>query len=111
MARNYKPNDAGLRALLLGPEVRSVLRAQATKAMAVAQADAASFADTGQYAASFQVTDTTTTIRGFPRAAARLENTSDHAAAVEWGYHGRQGSASTSAHRTLGRALDSLRTP
>lgn len=111
MASNYQPNNAGLQALLRGPEVRAVLRARAEVAKALAEADAATFSDSGEYASHFEVHDENVTVRGQVRAAVDLVNTSGHAAAVEWGYRGRHGVPSTSAHRTLGKALDGLRGP
>lgn len=109
----FRVNEAGFRAMATGPEIRAALGAVVDKVKAAAEADAATFRTEvdrpghKHYADSFE-TDTTetTTVAGEPRAAARLTNTAPHAAAVEWGYKGRAGEPKTSAHRTLGKALE-----
>jgi hypothetical protein len=81
-----------------------VLRAKAEEAKAVAEGLAQDFRITGDYADSFEVIEEPTTVAGETRASAVLKNTSDHAAAVEWGNeHAHR------AHRVLGKALDAVR--
>lgn len=106
MAGNFKPNDAGLRAILNGPEVRRALAEVADKGKEFAESISQDFRDSGEYAASFDVSDVTVDFNGAPRAAGRLTNTSGHAAAVEVGYRGRSHEESSSAHRVLGRTLE-----
>lgn len=79
----YKPDLAGTRELMRSEGVRGFLR-QAAEA-AIPFAVAISPERTGEYRASFRVTAGATAARAF----ARLENTSGHAARVEWedGYH------------------------
>lgn len=118
MARAYRPNSNGFRAIGVGPEMRKVLAAVAEKGKAHAEALAAQFSSTDDsdgeatsYAERFEVQDVTVEWSGRhpgPRAAARLVNTSEYAAAVEWGGYGRPGSEPGPAHRVLGRTLEFL---
>lgn len=105
--RAFRPNQAGFRQIANSPEMRAALKAVAEDAKAYAESISQDFRDTGDYADSFEVTeetvDFTETRFSGPRAAARLTNTSDHAAAVEWGNE-----HSHRNHRVLGRTLDHL---
>lgn len=108
---DYKPSEAGFRAMANGPEIRAALRAEAERAKLIAQGLAQEFRVTGEYAESFKVEEDTIEWRGRiagPRAAARLINTAPYAAAVEWGYEGRAKGPSSSAHHVLKRTLDAL---
>jgi hypothetical protein len=100
----YKRNPQGWREITNSPEIHAALAEVAEKAKAFAEGLAQDFRETGEYADSFVVVPTTVLWRRGPRAAVRLENTSDHAAAVEWGKNGDQ-----HPHRTLGRTLDALK--
>jgi hypothetical protein len=106
-AGRFVKNDAGFRAMAVGPELRAAVQAEAERAMVIAQGLAADFTDTGEYEASFEVHTETQTLRtGFgshPVAAAILENTSDHAVALEWGNE-----HVPVPHRVPGRTLDGL---
>lgn len=107
MARVFKPNQAGFRAMAVGPEIRAAVMAEAERAKGIAEGLAEEFRRTGEYADSFEVTSETvrlqTAVGSHPVAAGRLTNTSGHAAAVEWG-----NSHDHRAHRVLGRTLDVL---
>lgn len=86
MASSYKSDPAGMAALVNSPGMGAAM----VQAAEVGRRYAESIAprDTGEYARSFQVRQETVRFRGRfagNRAGAVLENTSDHAAAVEWG--------------------------
>lgn len=106
MTATFKPNNAGFRAMAVGPEIRRALSEVAEKAKGIAEGLAEPFRDTGEYVDSFEVSEETIQWQGRfsgPRAASRLTNTSGHAAAVEWGNeHAHRN------HRVLGRTLDAL---
>lgn len=111
MARAYRANDAGFRAIAVGPEIRKALAEIAEKGKGFAEAASADFADSGDYGKSFEVTPVSVIWTGEypgPRAAVQLQNTSDHAAAVEWGRGGRSATPTRTAHRVLGRTLEFL---
>lgn len=103
----FHSNDAGFRALAVSEGVRAVCVFEAERAKAIAEGFAQDFKITGEYADSFEVTSATVpveTAEGPHEAAAGiLVNTSDHAAAVEWG-----NSHDHRPHRVLGRTLDGL---
>lgn len=93
--------------MAVGGELRAAVVAVAEKGKAVGEGLAQDFRVTGDYAASFEVTSATvrldTSAGSHDVAAGVLTNTSDHAAAVEWGNeHDHR------AHRVLGRILDRL---
>lgn len=103
---SFKPNWKGFEAMANGPEARAIVKAEAERAKAIAEGLAQDFRITGDYADSFEVQETTVgPAEGFKHrhAAARLVNTSGHAAAVEWGNE-----HSHKAHRVLGRTLDAM---
>lgn len=110
MADVFKQDEAGIRALLNGPEVAAVLTTIAEKGKAIAIGLSTEFVDTGEYIASFNVrTETvrlpfsTTRSPAHEVVAAILENTADHAAAVEYGNR-----RDPKAHHVLGQTLDAL---
>jgi hypothetical protein len=107
MGATYKPNHAGFREMAVGSEIATAVLAIAEKGKAEAEAMSADFTDSGDYEKSFHVRPEITQLRtGFGThsvATAILENTSDHAAAVEWG-----NAHSHKPHRVLGRVLDEL---
>lgn len=114
----YRSNPAGWKAIANSPGVVAALRAVAEKAKVHAEALAEPFRSDDDseehkhYADSFEVRDETVQWTGEhpgPRAAARLQNTAPHAAAVEYGYAGRADAPNeNSAHRVLGRTLNFL---
>jgi hypothetical protein len=88
--RYIPPNSAEWRSLATNPKLRSSLRVVGRKAMGHMKELAASHTDTGNYEHSFQVVDSTTIINGHPRASVEVQNTSPHAAALEWGNNGNR---------------------
>jgi hypothetical protein len=103
----YVPNDAGFQALAVGDEIRAACLAEAERAQVIAQGLAADFTVTGEYESSFDTrSDTVPLATGYGThavAAGILENTADHAAAVEWGNaHDHQ------PHRVFGRTLEAM---
>jgi hypothetical protein len=90
------PTPAEWRELATGPELTTAVTAIAEKGRAFAESIAPR--RTGDYAASFEVNQTTETFRGRTRVAAQLANTSDHALLVEL----------ADGHRVMGRTLDFL---
>lgn len=103
---SFRPNWKGFEALANGPEARAMVKAEAERAKAIAEGLSQDFRITGDYADSFEVQETTVgPAEGFKHrhAAARLVNTSDHAAAVEFGNeHVRQ------PHRVLRKTLEAM---
>lgn len=107
MSRTFRPNSDEFERMAVGPEVRAAVTAEAARAGEIARSLADGFRVTGEYADSFHVSTETTELRthaGTHRVAAgKLENTSDHAAAVEWG-----NSHDSKAHHVLSRTLEAL---
>lgn len=107
MSANFKPSHAGFRAMAVSPEIEAAVLAIATKGLAEAVTLSAEFTKTGDYESSFNVRPTVSQLHtqfgSHAVATAVLENTSDHAAAVEWG-----NANDHKAHRVLGRVLDDL---
>lgn len=99
----YVPDEGGTRAIAVGPELQAACLAVAEEGKGYAETLAQQFRDTGEYAESFHVAPMSLVIGRLPRAGARLENTSDHAAAVEWG-----NANVPNPHRVLGRTHDYL---
>lgn len=104
---SYKMKSSGWAALAISPQVEAAVVAAATKGLPVAQALSADFTKTGDYLEGFNVRSAVTELRtGFgshPVVVGILENTSGHAAAVEWG-----NSHDHKPHHVLGRTLDLL---
>lgn len=107
MAQAFRPNQAGLRKLATGPEVRKVTEQIAAKGKAYAESISPRDSDEGEhYQDSFVLDEITVLDVGrHVRAGTALRNTVDHAAAVEWGNEAN----GNTAHRVLGRTLDHLR--
>lgn len=108
----FTPNSAGIQALAVSPEMSAVVGRIAERGKEIAEDLSQDFRRTGEYASSFE---TAVEIQRDPvgrhpheRAVGLLRNTSDHAAAVEFGYEGRSGDPGSSAHHVLGRMLDAL---
>ena len=103
----FKPNSSAFKEMAVGPEVTRVVLEIATKGLPIAQALSADFTNDGDYLANFNVRADIAELRtGFgahPVAAGVLENTSGHAAAVEWG-----NKHSHKAHHVLGRTLEAM---
>lgn len=103
MARYQKPSQSEWTEMATGHEIRQSVRTVAELGKAYAEARASEFVKTGDYARSFQVVESTNILK-HPRAEARLENTSDHAAAVEWPHPGTKKS-----HPIMRMTLEYLR--
>ena len=96
----YEPNHPGWAALAIGPDMVAAVTAVAEEGKKHGESIAprstpderARFdrifgvdPDRKVYAEAFEVEQTTISVRGRRRAAARLHNRAKHAAAVEWG--------------------------
>lgn len=98
---DFKLDVKGIAAVAVGPRLRDACNT-------VAQREAKPYAmsispiDTGEYIRSFVVLDQQTVLFGLRRVAARLYNTSPHAAAVEFG------NARSPARYVLTETLDHL---
>jgi len=99
----FQPNHAGIQALALGPEIRAVLGAKGEQAKSIAESLSEDFRVSGDYAEGFELEAGTRETGRNRRAQVTLVNTSDHAAAVEWG-----NARDHRPHRVLGRTLDQL---
>jgi len=84
------PSTAEWRRLATNPQIRASLMRVGAEAMAHAKELASSHTKSGEYENSFQLVESTLFVNGHPRAAVRLENTSGHAAALEWGSWGNR---------------------
>jgi hypothetical protein len=109
MASSYKPNDKGFAEFALSPEMRKILAEVAEKGKEYAETISEPFRKTGDYASKFGIVEASVKVTArdgaIPwRAAAILENTSDHAAAVEVGNRGHK------AHHVLARTAEFLGT-
>lgn len=86
----YQPNHRDVAKLLVTGDMKDAVEGAARAG--AAYAESISPHETGEYAASFEVSVGTETGPGGERATAYLANTADHAAAVEWGTGNRAGS-------------------
>jgi hypothetical protein len=107
---SFQPNSSGIRDLMDSTELQAACVAEAERAQAIAEGLAAEITRTGEYERSFQVRPdrvVVVTRRGISiRNGAVLENTSGHAAAVEWG-----NAHDHTPHHILNRTLDLLGNP
>lgn len=116
MPYRYRPDNAGLNEIARSPAVRAALVAVAEKGKTIAVALSEDFRtdeNHPHYADSFEVDEEVTVDwhGRYPgrRGAARLVNTSPHAAAVEWGYRGTaEDPNDSSAHHILTRTAEVL---
>ena len=99
------PNKAAIAAILRKPEIKAALKSEAERGKTFAEADAATFTDTGDYASRFEVDEGEIVTSGITRPTGILRNTSDHAAAAEWGYHGSATDPGPKAHHTLAKTV------
>lgn len=95
-------DQAAMRALAESPEVAAAVKSKAEEAKSIAEGLSAEFAKTGEYESSFNVRSYENTHLS-PRASSILENTSDHAQAVEWG-----NKRFPNPHRVLARTKDAM---
>jgi site-specific DNA-adenine methylase len=101
-------HQAGFEALATSSAMRAVVNAAAERVIEKAKVLAEDFRVTGDYIDSFQDPEEDVISYGRPpyrRAVARVRNTSDHAASVEWGNE-----HSHHAHHVLERAVSELDT-
>jgi hypothetical protein len=98
---DFKLDVAGIAGVAVSSRVRDACRNIAER-KAKPYAISISPIDTGEYIRSFKVLDQHTTIHGLRRVAARLYNTSPHAAIVEWG------NARAPARHVLTETIDHL---
>lgn len=110
MAASFQPNSAAFFEIVNSEEVKAALHAIAEKGIGYAEAISAEFTDTGDYIKNFGTEDVKAQVgRTPPRNAVLLVNNSNHAAAVEYGYHGRAKDEDvTSAHNVLSRTAGFL---
>lgn len=113
MSGTYKPNDAGLTALINGPEIGAALEAITEKAKGIATGLAEDFRITGEYIDGLKTSVAVEPVKKGPaRLVGRLNATAAYSASVEWGAeHGPVGTSkdpAPSAHHVLKRTLDSL---
>lgn len=99
MASYYEHNFAAFgKEVLQASFMLSAMRARATAVMSTAMAMAP--VDTGEYESSFELSDgITAEYPKGPRVYARVTNTSNHAAAVEYGF------GKVPRYRILGKSL------
>jgi hypothetical protein len=98
VANDYKPDHKGIAQLLVAPSMMKVVALYAEAGMPYAVSISPDADPYGEgYVSSFEVeAGLTVKTGGNRRAAARLVNTTDHAAHVEW----------TNGDRVLGRTVD-----
>lgn len=117
MARTFQPDHNGINQIARQPEVVAALLEVAETMKAKAEAEAETFRSTDEhphYADSFKTGRTTVEWKGeYPgmRACAMLQNTSDHADEVEWGYeaHKKDGTVTpVSGHHVLLHTLEAM---
>lgn len=108
---NFQLDEAGIAEILVSPEVGTVLLAYAEKALAIAEGLSADFTKTGHYASSFETkvgVETLPVGRAHLAQVATLTNTASYSLAVEYGFEGRSGKPTRSAHSVLRRTLGAL---
>lgn len=81
---DFQLDVKGIAAIAVGPRLRDACNTVVER-KAKPYAMSISPIDSGEYIRSFKVADQYTTLFGLRRVAARLYNTSGHAAIVEWG--------------------------
>lgn len=107
----FNPSYVGLGELLASPEMQAAMHDKAAKiadaARSISPVGPVAGDEHDHYIDEFTVSSG---VRDVPtrRAYGRVENNSDHAAAVEWG-NGRTGPKTIDAHHVLGRAIDLAR--
>lgn len=97
---SFKASYRGIGEMLRSPAMQAEMLRRAEKIKARAEATAP--AESGEYKASFEI-ESGVKHGKTSRAYALIRNTSDHAAAVEFGWK------NTPRHRTIGKALDAAK--
>src|SRR5262245_4643936 len=95
----YVPDHQGVAALLVAPQMQATMLLYGHQAKGFAESIAATYAETGDYARSFDVE--VEIVDG--RATAILSNDDPGAATIEWG---RRHPRVTEGHHTLSRTVD-----
>jgi hypothetical protein len=105
----FKADYHGIGEMLCTPEMQAVMHAKAEKIADAARsiAPVSPATDGTHYRDSFEVSSGVRT-DGSRRAYGRVENTSDHAAAVEFG-NGRTRHQTIEAQHVLGRSIDAAK--
>lgn len=109
---NFTPDEAGIAEILVSPEVGAMLLGVMQKGQAFAEAAAADFVVTGEYASSFHTSVQVEVLpegRAHPAAVATLINEAPYSVDVEYGHDGRAGHPTPKAHKVLSRTLGSLK--
>lgn len=88
--RYTPPNAAEWRKLATNPFIRAALLQEGFRAMNHAKELAMPHWKTGHYENAFHLVESTLFINGHPRAAVRVENLDNRAAALEWGNDGNR---------------------
>lgn len=108
VTQTYRRDEAGVVALLCGPEMRAALLAVVQEGKKHAEGIAPR--QTGRYAGNFETSTEIVREGRNKRAQANLENVTPYAASLEWGTAagpGRGGGAKP--QRILGRTQEALR--
>lgn len=100
LTAEYETDREGIAGIAVSPPVKAMVHAAVMQRAMPYAIQISPRGPTGEYVSSWKAVDTYTVVAGMRRAACKLLNTSDHAAAVEWGRGGNQ--------RILGRTLDWL---
>lgn len=97
-------DPSGIRGLLVSPEMSAMLLGVVTEGVPIAEGLSADFVVTGHYASSFVPSvDIQERITGGPAAVGKLTNTASYSLAVEYGFKGRSGRNTRTAHKVLSR--------
>lgn len=108
---NFTPDESGIAEILVSPEVGAMLLAVMQEGQAFAEAASADFVVSGEYASSFHTSVGVEVLpkgRAHPAQVATLVNEASYSVAVEYGYGGRSGAPTKSAHGVLRRTLGTL---
>lgn len=109
MPGNYKPRREAFTEILNGPEIRAALEEVTAKAQRIATGLSENFRITGDYIDGLETqVEVEPVEKGVDRLVGRLNATSGHSAAVEWGYKGRANKDGQDAHHVLKRTLEAL---
>lgn len=108
---NFKPDEAGIAEILVSPEVGAMLLGVMQEGQAFAEGISEPFIVTGDYQSKFVTAVGVEVLpvgRAHPAMVATLTNESDHSLGVEYGFEGRSGAPTQSAHAVLRRTLGAI---
>lgn len=111
MAGNFILDVKGFAEMAVGPEVAAAVLAEARRAQGIAEGLSSDFVVTGDYIASFEAFVEIMKLPGDFGGRAHdaivgvLENFSDHAVGVEYGFRGSDKAPTKENHRIFGRTL------